>query len=325
MVGTALLILLMGEVLPLPGFQDFLNSRLRLLNTDPMNNPPSPDLHHILKIATQAALYVGEKIRHTLRSPQSFRVMHKGVTDLVTEIDLWSEEEIIKTIREAFPEHHIIGEETASSGQDVYKSLETASRVGVCWIVDPLDGTTNFANRIPHVGVSIGVLVDGVRSVGVVYDPFRDELFAAVVGGGAKLNGDPIETSKKSELVKAVIATGFPHDRIENWSRYKPAYEAFLTSSRDLRRFGAATLDQCWVACGRFDAFFEYTLKPWDVAAGSLIVEEAGGKVGNFSEKQGQPFSIFSESFLFSGPTLFPRLLEIGARADQEGKRIVVP
>lgn len=283
------------------------------------------DLQYALSISSQCALKVGEEIRRALYAPQSFQIMHKGVTDLVTEIDLWSEEEITRTIRETFPGHHIIGEEgTSTASQSTKDNLEAASKSGVCWIVDPLDGTTNFANRIPHVGVSIALLLEGVRSVGVVYDPFRNELFSAILGCGAKLNGNPIATSKKAELVKAVIATGFPHDRIENWGRYKPAYEAFLTSSRDLRRFGAATLDQCWVACGRFDAFFEYTLKPWDVAAGSLIVEEAGGCAGNFSDARQMSFSSFAESFLFSGPNLFSKLLEIGAKADKQGK-VVMP
>lgn len=279
------------------------------------------DQSSYMQLAQRLTREVGARIRDILNSREEFSVNYKSRRDLVTEVDVWSEEVIANGIFGAYPKHVLIGEETsARMSEDLGLSLEEIAKSGVCWVVDPLDGTTNFASRIPHVGVSIAVLVDGVRQVGVVYDPVRDEMFHAIRGEGAFLNDVRIEVTNKTDMVDCVVATGFPVDRCANWEQYRPAHEVFIKNSRCIRRFGAATLDFCWVACGRFDGFFEYKLKPWDVAAGSLIVEEAGGMVGNFAypdDRRDRGFTVFGKSYLASGSIIYPRMFSLATNAHQ--------
>lgn len=263
----------------------------------------------ILEVATTLAKQVGERIRATLGS--DVQVTHKGVRDLVTEIDQWSEDQITRGILERFPSHRIVGEETNAIA---LAELEQAVQHGTTWIIDPIDGTTNFVSGIPQVGVSLGVLVEGKRTVGVIYDPIRDELFTAVRGEGAKKNGHPIRVGSKAALIDGVIATGFPYERQHTWEQHRKLFEPVLLQCRDIRSFGAATLDQCWVACGRLDGFFEENLKPWDVAAGSLIVEEAGGVIGHCIESTEQ-FSLTASSFLFANRPLYHELKTIFTHA----------
>jgi len=259
---------------------------------------------------------IGERIRSVLDGRSSVEVMHKGEVDLVTEVDLWSEKLLISHLRSSFPDHKILGEEESSALDEKDRNkLFQDSKQGFCWVLDPVDGTTNFAHRIPHVGVSIGLLHDSKSVAGMVLDPARDELFTAIRGKGAFCNDKPIRASLERDLIKAVVATGVPYDKAENWPRYAPVYEAFLRRTRDLRRFGAATIDQCWVASGKFDAFFEYQLKPWDVAAASLIVEEAGGIANHFHVQQKTEFDPFEATFLFSACSLFEEMHGIALKA----------
>jgi myo-inositol-1(or 4)-monophosphatase len=196
--------------------------------------------------------------------------------DLVTEADRESEAAVIAVIRRAFPDHAILGEESGlSAGQGANRGNDHR------WIIDPLDGTTNFAHGYPQFCVSIGYERRGRIEFGVVYDAFRKECFVAQRGKGATLNGRPIHVSSTRTLANALLGTGFPYDRRERRRFYLCFWENFMTRSQGVRRAGAAALDLCYVACGRVDGFWEFGLKAWDVAAGSLIIEEAGGHATN--------------------------------------------
>ena len=257
-----------------------------------------PDLEEAHRVAVEAAFSAGHYLRSRLWTP--FEVDFKGEVDLVTECDRRSEAMILEAIGKAFPAHRIVAEESA------WRAPRSAE--GACWIIDPLDGTTNFVHGIPHFGVSIALLVDGETHIGVVYDPCRDELFEAHRGRGARLNGRRIDVRPRTSLEEAVLATGFPYDRplrVELARRY---LEPFLLRCRGIRRFGSASLDLAWVACGRLDGFWEFTLKPWDVAAGLLIVEEAGGAVANGS---GEKPRLDDPLFLAASTTILPEMLDI--------------
>ncbi len=191
----------------------------------------------------------------------------------MTDVDHASDALIVRRISEARPDDGILTEETGTA------------RVGssnVRWIVDPLDGTTNYAHALPHYSVSIGVERDGVREVGVVYDPMKEELFSAQRGAGAFLNGEPIGVSRTDQLAQAMLATGFAYDVHDAEVENLAYFERFLRRARAVRRIGSAALDLAYVACGRFDGFWELHLSSWDVAAGLLLVEEAGGRTSDF-------------------------------------------
>ena len=270
----------------------------------------------ILSLAVTLARDVGARMRETTASPEAFSITHKGRVDLVTEVDLWSERHITDGVRRVYPLHIVIGEETYLELEKTEKkTLSEIGAKGFCWIVDPVDGTTNFSNKLPHSVVSIGILHEGIRAIGVVYDPFRDEMFTAVKGQGAFLNDKPISVTKKEIVGDAVVATGFPYDRDIEWPKYLALSKHLMTHCRALRVFGAAALDQAWVACGRLDAFCEYGLKPWDIAAGSLIVEEAGGRSGQFIKPLGEPMTVFGSSYVFSNSHIFEALHNICEKA----------
>lgn len=222
-------------------------------------------------------------------------IEYKGEADLVTKADRASESLIVEHIRQFWPDHDLIGEEGSRT--------ETGSDYR--WYVDPLDGTTNFAHGYPVFCVSLGLDFRGERIAGVVYDPNRDEMFAAAKGSGTILNGKPAQVSKTARLKESLIATGFPsHKRHKNPNIN--FYHQLTLRSHGVRRAGSAALDLCYVACGRYDAFWEFNLNPWDTAAGVLIVQEAGGKVTNFS---GQPFTIDSRQVMASNTILHDELL----------------
>jgi len=270
------------------------------------------DFSKVTDVAKSLSRRVGARILSEVRSERVAKVSHKGTSDIVTEIDLWSEQEIIKTVGEEFPTHLVIGEET--SGQlalERGKKLHELVEENICWVVDPLDGTTNFSNKVPHCAVSIGIVDRGVRVAGVVFDPFRDELFEAIKGQGALLNGNKIQVSKKTELVQSLMAVGFPNDRWTHWEEHRTTTEALVMSCRNVRACGAAAIEISWVACGRFDGFFEFDIKPWDICAASFIVEEAGGRAKTFGSHDGNPFSLFGRSHLFSNPAIFSDLCEV--------------
>ena len=224
------------------------------------------------------------------------KVEYKGEVDLVTEADRASEERILERIRARWPGHNVLAEEGGGSeeGSD-YR-----------WYVDPLDGTTNFAHGYPVFCVSLGLEHKGERIAGVVYDPTRNELFSAQKGSGAFLNGNAIQVSNVGNLAESLVATGFPsHKRHKNPNIH--FYHQITLRTHGVRRAGSAALDLCYVACGRFDAFWEFNLNPWDTAAGVLIAEEAGGKVSDF---RGQAFEIRSREVAASNTLLHPALLE---------------
>ncbi|MEO6462250.1 MAG: inositol monophosphatase family protein [Candidatus Eisenbacteria bacterium] len=204
------------------------------------------------------------------------RIEMKGAIDLVTEHDRASEAYILGEIARRFPGHAVLAEESGGSAAD------PAAPPPYRWIADPLDGTTNFAHGLPFFCVSLALEADGERALGVLYDPLRDECFAARKGGGATLNGVPIRVSTATSLASALGCTGFPYDVMEKPEETLRFFAPLLPTMRGVRRLGSAALDLGYVACGRLDLFWEVKLHPWDVAAGILIVEEAGGRVTDF-------------------------------------------
>jgi myo-inositol-1(or 4)-monophosphatase len=223
------------------------------------------------------------------------KIEYKGDADLVTEADRASEKLILERIREHWPSHEVIGEEGGR--------IETGGEYR--WYVDPLDGTTNFAHGLPVFCVSLGLTLQGKRRAAVLYDPTRDELFAAERGRGAFLNGQKIEVSKTPRLVQALLGTGFPsHKRHKNPNIY--FYHQLTLRSHGVRRAGSAALDLASVACGRLDGFWEFNLNAWDTAAGILIVEEAGGKVTGF---RGEALEVTDRDVVASNGLLHAELL----------------
>jgi myo-inositol-1(or 4)-monophosphatase len=225
-------------------------------------------------------------------------VEFKGQANLVTVADKKSEELIIGGILARYPSHSILAEESGV----------TQPGAPVQWIIDPLDGTTNFAHGYPFYCVSIAVEENGEIVCGVVYDPVRDELFTAARGSGAFCNGEPIRVSNVDVLSKALLITGFPYNFRERLQTVISQFEKFLVASQAVRRGGSAALDLCYVACGRLDGFWELYLQPWDTAAGRIILEEAGGKVTNF---KGTPFSIHMKEILASNGRLHGEMMGV--------------
>ncbi|MGC8579117.1 MAG: inositol monophosphatase family protein [bacterium] len=250
----------------------------------------------LLNIAIRAAKSAGKIINKRIDTYKS--VSYKGTVDLVTDVDRLSEECIINTITRSFPGHSILSEEIGGiSKEGDYK-----------WIIDPLDGTTNFFHSYPFVSVSIAVEHKGALIIGVVYDPIRKELFYAVKGKGAFLNNKRIHVSNVKTIEQSLLATGFPYDirtskenNLDNWVK-------FIKKAQAIRRDGSAALDLCYVACARFDGFWEIKLKPWDVASGTLIVQEAGGSVTNF---KGEPYSIYTDKIVASNSHIHSILVDV--------------
>ncbi|ACL31807.1 inositol-1-monophosphatase [Glaesserella parasuis] len=233
-------------------------------------------MNPMLNIAIRAARKAGNIIAKGYeQAPQDTQVAQKGANDYVTEIDKAAEAAIIEVIRKSYPDHAIVGEESgvlAGTNNDVQ------------WVIDPLDGTTNFVKRLPHFAVSIAIRVNGRTEVGVVYDPIRNELFTAVRGEGTKLNEFRLRISNEHrDLQGIVLATGFPFKVAKHRTAHLNMIEALMNNGvADFRRTGSAALDLAYVAAGRVDGYFEIGLKPWDCAAGDLIAREAGALVTNF-------------------------------------------
>ncbi len=224
-----------------------------------------------MKTAVDAALSAGKLLKEGIG--KELNIEYKGEVDIVTDLDLAAQAEIVSIIRSRHPEHGILTEE----------SKETKSESEYRWIIDPLDGTTNFAHGFPVFCVSVALEKDGVVELGVVYDPTRDELFTATLSSGAYLNGDSIRVSGVGELDISLLATGFPYDIRTSKENNLDHFADFAVRAQAIRRAGSAALDLCYVASGRFDGFWELKLKPWDIAAGGLIVTEAGGRVTDFT------------------------------------------
>lgn len=222
------------------------------------------------EVALEVAVDAGDVLRRHFGRVRD--VEHKGEVDLVTTADREAETLILRRLGSAFPGHRIVAEESGEhpGGSDFV------------WYVDPLDGTTNFVHALPHFAVSIALVAHGELAAAVVHDPMRHETFHASRGRGAFLNGERSGVSAVARVGDALIATGFPYDRRRSAARYLPAFERVLRRAQGVRRAGAAALDLAYVACGRLDAYWESQLKPWDTAAGSLLVREAGGRVTSY-------------------------------------------
>jgi myo-inositol-1(or 4)-monophosphatase len=233
-------------------------------------------MHPLLNIAVRAARRAGEVIVRSLVRLDSLEVTSKGRNDYVSEIDRSAEREIIDIIHKHYPEHAILAEESGSSGDN-----------DAVWIIDPLDGTTNFLHGFPVFAVSIAVQVRGKLEIGVIYDPMRQEVFTAARGEGAHLENHRIRVSKQRGLEGALLATGFPYREDEKYAdNYFAMFRMLTTMCSGIRRPGAAALDLAYVACGRVDGFWEMGLKPWDTAAGTLMIREAGGRVGTLGGEE---------------------------------------
>lgn len=228
------------------------------------------------------------------------QVRKKGAIDLVTEADTESEAVILKTLREIYPDHTFLAEESGHSA---------AAGTNPCqWIVDPLDGTTNFAHQLPLFCISIALAVEDQLQVGVVLNPIAGELFTAVKGQGAELNGYPIEVSQVAKLSESLLVTGFPYDVASRMDEIIKRFDSCIRAAQGVRRLGSAALDLCYVACGRFEAFWEQNLKPWDTAAGALIAAEAGATVTDFKH---QPFDIHSHEILASNTQVHSKMVAV--------------
>lgn len=242
--------------------------------------------------------YVGSYIREEKKNFQKDNIEQKALNDLVSYVDKNSEQKLIDGLSKIIPDSGIIAEETGIKNKDQE----------FCWIIDPLDGTTNFIHGIPHFCISVALQRDGETIMGWVYEINSDEMFYAVNGIGAFLNEVPISVSNNSKLSQSLIATGFPVNKFSRLVNYLNLLEIFIRHSHGVRRIGTAALDLCYVACGRVDGYYEYGLNSWDVAAGALIVKEAGGIVSDF--KGGDNY-IFGEEILAANPYVQPVMLKL--------------
>lgn len=262
-------------------------------------------MHPMLNIAVTAARRAGKIINRASLDLDTLQIARKQRNDFVTEVDKQSEEAIIDTLSKAYPDHSILGEE---SGHTVRRPGETLRDAENVWIIDPLDGTTNFIHGMPHYAVSIGFMQKGVLQQAVVYDPTRDELFTATRGRGAFLNDRRIRVSSRPRIDEALIGTGFPFKNIERLDDYLRIFANVTRQAAGVRRPGAAALDLAYVASGRFDGFFEFGLAPWDIAAGALLVLEAGGLIADFD---GEQEYMTNEQVIAGNPKVFTALLKL--------------
>lgn len=252
----------------------------------------SPVKKFAVNLAWEAGALLMEKLN---KLPD---IQYKGDINLVTEADKMSEKLIIKAIKRNYPDHGILSEESpAISGESKMR-----------WIIDPLDGTTNYAHGYPVFCVSIALEKDGAIILGVVYDPTRQDTFVAVRGEGAQLNGKKLAVSETSDLNYSLLATGFPYDIRESEENNLNHFQTMAKKAQAIRRAGAAALDIAYVAAGRFDGFWELKLKPWDTAAASLILEEAGGKVTDLG---GRPWNLLSPNVLISNGRIHEQLVAV--------------
>ncbi|TXL66905.1 inositol monophosphatase family protein [Zeimonas arvi] len=272
-------------------------------------------MHPMLNVAVRAARRAGRIINRASLDLDTLQVARKQRNDFVTEVDHASEEAIIDTLLTAYPGHSILAEESGHSenGRKVDSKKGGGQMAQVMeaeniWIIDPLDGTTNFIHGLPQYGISIALMQRGLVTQAVVYDPSRDELFTASKGRGAFLNDRRIRVSRRTRLEESLVGTGFPFRKIDNLDQYLAMLRAVTEKAAGVRRPGAAALDLAYVACGRFDAFFELGLSPWDVAAGSLLITEAGGLIGNFTADGDY---LFAEEVVAGSPKVFAAMIAL--------------
>ena len=258
---------------------------------------PLPPLY--LATAIESVIRAGEV--QLSRFGSDIRVDKKGAIDLVTEIDIQIEREFRAVIAERFPDHVVLGEELAAKG-------DRDAAPGFCWVFDPVDGTTNYAHGLPIFCSSLALEVEGEIVVGAVYDPTRRELFTAERGQGARLNGAPLRVSAADTLIDSLLVTGFHYGIQRDPEELVGLFREFITRSRAVRRLGSAALDLCYVAAGRFDGYWESKIQPWDVAAGALIVAEAGGQVTTLT---GEPFRSRAGSVLATNTRIHDLMLDV--------------
>jgi myo-inositol-1(or 4)-monophosphatase len=254
------------------------------------------DLAPCRQVAISAAYKAAEILRS--RFGNISRIRKKANDEIVTEADGESEEVIVSTIHAEFPDHAVLSEECGLiTGASEYK-----------WIVDPLDGTVNFAHQIPIFSISIALAVGDTIVLGIILDPVNDELYAAVSGQGAQLNGEPIQVSATPTIADSLLVTGFPYNVREIFEPVMVRYGSCLKASQGMRRLGSAALDLCYVACGRFEGFWEQNLKPWDTAAGALIAAEAGATVTTFSN---QPYTPGDQEILVTNGHIHDEMIAL--------------
>jgi myo-inositol-1(or 4)-monophosphatase len=258
---------------------------------------PDPLPPIFLATAVEAVVYAGAV--QMANAGERPAVEKKGTIDLVTEIDRQIERDVRRLIADRFPEHTVLGEEYSTAS-------DRAAVPEFCWIFDPLDGTTNFAHGLPIFCSSLALEIDGVAAVAAVYDPNREELFTAERGLGAWLNGAPIRVSSADALIDSLLCTGFPYNVQQKPDELVGLFAHFLGRARAVRRLGSAAIDLCYVAAGRFDGFWELHLGPWDIAAGALIVSEAGGSVTSI---EGERFRSRDGNILASNGRVHTELL----------------
>ncbi len=228
-------------------------------------------MHPMLNIAVRAARKAGDIIARFSIKVDTLNISSKGENDFVSEVDHLAEEAIIQTIQKAYPDHGFLAEESGATSGNEYE-----------WVIDPLDGTTNFLHNFPQYAVSIAMRHKGRLEIAVVYDPIKQEMFTAARGSGAHLNGKRIRVTKRANLKGALLGTGIPFRNMAILENYLHMLRALIPGSAGVRRAGSAALDLAYVAAGRLDGFWEYELNPWDIAAGILLIEEAGGLVSDF-------------------------------------------
>jgi myo-inositol-1(or 4)-monophosphatase len=258
-------------------------------------------LHHpILNIAIKAARQAGHVIMRHLDRLDTLNIQVKGKNDFVSEVDQLAEREIIRVISAAYPDHAILAEESGAKSGNTYQ-----------WIIDPLDGTTNYLHGYPQFSVSIALERDGVLEQGVIFDPVRDELFTASRGRGAQLNNRRIRVSSVHKLEGCLLGTGFPFRAMDHLDPWLKMFRDMLLKTSGVRRAGSAALDLAYVACGRFDGFWELGLQRWDLAAGCLLIQEAGGLVSDLDNNQTH---LASGNVVAANPYIHPLMLEIISR-----------
>ncbi len=253
-------------------------------------------MHPMLNIAVKAARRAGSIINRASNNLDVLRVERKGQSDFVSDVDRAAEQAIVEVLLEAYPNHAILAEEGGATGDSEFQ-----------WIIDPLDGTTNFLHGFPQYAISIALQHNGVLTQGVIFDPVHNDLFTATRGSGAFLNDRRIRVGKRIQLSDALIGTGFPYTDFTHLDSYLAMFKDLLQKTAGLRRPGAAALDLAYVACGRFDGFWELGLKPWDVAAGALLVQEAGGLVSDLGGNEGY---LESGNLIAGSPKIFGQLLQ---------------
>lgn len=262
-------------------------------------------MHPMLNVAIRAARKAGRIINRASLDLETLTITRKMRNDFVTEVDKAAEVAIIETLLGAYPKHAILAEESGHQPGAHAASIEEAEHI---WVIDPLDGTTNFIHGLPQYAVSIGLRERGTVTQAVVYDPTRDELFTASRGTGAFLNNRRIRVSNRAKLDEALVGTGFPFRKFDHVDEYLAMFRAMIEKTAAVRRPGAAALDLAYVACGRYDGFFEFGLMPWDVTGGALLITEAGGLIGDFS---GEPNHLIGDEVVAGNPKVFAAMIAV--------------